>query len=150
MKTSTNGINLIKKFEGCVLTGYKDPGSASGRPYTIGYGSTTIYGRNVVLGEKITEKDAETQLIKDLSYIESAVIAHVKVPLTQGQFDAIISWVYNCGVSSMRSSTWLKRINQKDYKGAIEAMTWWVKGSDGKPLQGLVNRRNAEKVLYNM
>ena len=84
MRTSQNGINLIKRFEGCRLTSYKCP---SGK-WTIGYGHTN----GVKQGQKITKIKAEEYLKNDLKAFENAVEKMVKVPLNQNQFDALVSF----------------------------------------------------------
>jgi len=145
---SQSGIDLIHSFESCVLTGYKDPGSRSGKPFTIGWGSTRIFGREVKLGETITQSQADTQFEKDLAYFETNVKTYVKVLITQNMYSALCSFVYNIGVGAFINSTCLKRLNNKNYIGAAEALQWFNKGGDGKVLAGLVRRRKAEANLF--
>jgi len=143
-QTSQKGIDLIKKFEGKRLEAYKCP---AGIP-TIGYGHTgKVDGKPVALGMKITEKKAEELLKEDLKTFEKGVLNCVKVPLTQGQFDALVSFSYNLGIGSLQSSTLLRLLNEKKYKEAAEQFGRWVKAG-GKTLEGLVKRREAEKKLF--
>lgn len=140
MKISNKGINLIKQFEGLELKAYKD----SVGVVTIGYGST---GPHVFMGQIITEAQAEVLLIKDLSRFESGVTELVKVPLTQNQLDALVSFSFNLGLGNLKSSTLLKKLNAKDYVGASKEFERWNKAG-GKVLNGLTRRRLAEKELF--
>ena len=99
MKTSRNGLELIKRHEGCRLTSYKCLAGI----WTIGYGHT---GRDVVPGMTITSLQAEELLMKDVRWAEDA-INQENLPLNQNQFDALVSFVYNIGAVNFRSSTLL-------------------------------------------
>ena len=110
LKTSQEGINLIKKFEGCRLTAYKCPAGV----WTIGYGHTD----DVKKGQKITKAKAEEYLKNDLIKYEKGVERLVKVKLNQNQFNALISFAYNRGLGALKTSTLLKKLNKQDYKGA--------------------------------
>lgn len=141
---SQKGINLIKKYEGLRLDAYLCPAKVP----TIGYGHTgTVDGKPVKIGMVITEKKAEELLRKDLECFENGVCNCVKVPLTQGQFDALVSFSYNLGIGSLQDSTLLKLLNQKKYEDAAEQFERWVKAG-GRTLEGLVKRRRAEKTLF--
>ena len=139
MKTSDVGIELIKKYEGCVLKAYKCPSGV----WTIGYGHTT----GVKSGMKITKTQAVNYLKQDLSIYEKAVTDYVKVPLNQNQFDALVSFSFNCGVGALKTSTLLQKLNSSDYNGAANEFPRWNK-SNGKVLNGLVRRRQEEKELF--
>lgn len=139
MHISNNGINLIKQFEGCILTAYKCPAGV----WTIGYGHT----KNVKSGMKITSSKATELLIDDLKTYESYVNKYVKVKLNQNQFDALVSFTFNCGAGALKSSTLLKKLNKGDYTGAANELLRWNKAS-GKVLAGLTRRRKAEKALF--
>ena len=102
MKTSETGIDLIKHYEGLQLNLYLCP---AGKP-TIGYGHT---GPDVVFGITITEADADKLLREDLHFSEKGVQTYTHVPLTQGQFDALVSFTYNLGVGALRDSTLFRR-----------------------------------------
>lgn len=142
MKLSKNGLNLIKKFEGCRLTAYKPVSSE--RYYTIGYGH---YSPSIHKGQHISQATAEQLLKNDTETFVSAVSKAVKVSLNQNQFDALVSFTYNLGIGNLQSSTLLKLINKKDFKGAANEFPKWVH-SNGKVLNGLVKRRAAEKALF--
>jgi lysozyme len=137
---SPAGLNLIKDFEGLRLSTYK---CASGID-TIGYGST---GSHVKPGMQITQSEADALLAKDLVRFEQAVDSAVKVPINQSQFDALVSFAFNCGVGALQESTLLRLLNQRDYIGAAAQFDRWVKGPNG-PLPGLVRRRDAEEALF--
>ncbi len=144
MRISERGINLIKSFEGLELEAYQDIAGV----WTIGYGHT---GPDVKPGMRISEREAEALLRKDLKPREDAVERLVTVPLNQNEFDALVSFVYNVGVEAFRRSTALKRLNRGDRLGAADALTWWNKATVGGVLRevlGLTRRRAAEKALF--
>jgi GH24 family phage-related lysozyme (muramidase) len=142
MQLSQVGVNLIKSFEGCVLHAYK--ALPTEKYFTIGYGH---YGSDVREGSTITSTQAEELLKQDLKKYEFAVISNVKVSLNQYQYDALVSLCYNIGTEGFRTSTLLEKLNQHDYTGAAAEFDRWVH-SGGKVIQGLVNRRKAEKTLF--
>ncbi|WP_115746948.1 lysozyme [Escherichia coli] len=142
MKTSQNGINLIKHFEGLELHAYPDPGTG-GAPWTIGYGTTS----GVKPGMVITEAEAEALLKKDLYKFETGVSKLVKVPLTQNEFDALVSFAYNVGLGNLAASTLLKKLNEGDHQGAADQFPRWNRGG-GKVLPGLTRRREAERKMF--
>ena len=139
MKTSQKGIDLIKRFEGCSLTAYKCP---AGR-WTIGYGHTN----GVEKGQKITKKQAESFLKEDIEFYEDGVNKYVSAPLTQNQFDALVSFTYNVGLGAFKTSTLRQKLNAGDYTGAAKEFPRWNKSS-GFVLNGLIARRKAEKELF--
>lgn len=144
MKTSENGIELLKRFEGLELEAYQDIAGI----WTIGYGHT---GPDVQPGMKLTEREAEELLRRDLKSREQAVSSAVKVSLNQNEFDALVSFVYNVGAAAFRGSTALKRLNRSDRIGAADALTWWNKATVGGVLRevlGLTRRRAAERALF--
>lgn len=141
MKISNTGLELIKSFEGCILTAYDD----STGVLTIGYGHTS----NVTKGMVITQAQADALLIEDLSLAESCVNNYVTVTLTQNQFDALVSFAFNCGNGALKSSTLLKKLNSGDYTGASCEFLKWCKDGRGNTMEGLLRRRQAEKELFN-
>ena len=147
MKTSDNGIALIKEFEGFVAEPYLD---AAGVP-TIGYGNTFYANGQPVLmkDEAITEKQAETLMLNVLAKFESGVSELVHIPLNQNQFDALVSLAYNIGLSAFKNSTLLERLNAGLYKDAAEQFLRWVY-ADKVVLKGLQTRRQKEKTLFLM
>jgi GH24 family phage-related lysozyme (muramidase) len=142
MNISQAGIDLIKKFEGCRLKAYKAVKSEI--YYTIGYGH---YGSDVKEGQVITQAEANSLLEMDLRKFVLGVNALLKVPVNQNQFDALVSFAFNCGVGALQKSTLLKYINKNDFKSAVNEFEKWVHAG-GKILNGLVNRRAAEKALF--
>ena len=142
MKISPKGIALIKSSEGLRLKAYPDPGTG-GVPWTIGYGSTSGVTRNMV----ITEAQAEQMLAEDLMRFERIVERLVRVPVNQGQFDALVSFTYNVGEGNFTNSTLLRKLNTGDTAGAAEQFSRWVHAG-GKALPGLVTRRAAERALF--
>lgn len=144
MKASSNGIGMIKRFEGLVLEAYQDIAGI----WTIGYGHT---GPDVQPGMKISEHDAEELLKQDLRPAEDDVKRLVRVPLNQNEFDALISFVYNVGAGGFGKSTARRRLNSGDRVGAAEALTWWNKATVAGVLRevtGLTRRRAAERALF--
>lgn len=83
----------------------------------------------------------------DLKRFEQAVSRAVQVPLSQNQFDALVSLAYNIGINAFQNSTLLKRLNTLDYIAAAQQFDVWIKAG-GKTVQGLVNRRAVEKDLF--
>ncbi|MFG6076976.1 lysozyme [Erwinia sp. OPT-41] len=139
MKISNRGIELIKRFEGLQLTAYR----CSAGVLTIGYGHT----RGVKPGDTITGRQADAYLREDLQVAELVVNTNVRVKMTQGQFDALVSFVFNVGAGNFVRSTLLKKMNAGDYAGAAEQFGRWI-NADGKPLAGLRRRRDAERELF--
>ena len=143
MKTSESGIALIKRFEGLELESYLDIADV----WTIGYGHTETAGPN----QRISEREAEDLLKRDLKPREKAVDQLTNVPLNQNEFDALVSFVYNVGIEAYRGSTARKRLNKGDRLGAADALTWWNKATvDGvlRPVTGLTRRRAAERGIF--
>ena len=144
MQTSDKGIALIKQFEGCKLTAYQD----SVGVWTIGYGWThPVDGKPIRAGMTIKQETAERLLKTGLVSYESDVSRLVKVGLTQGQFDALVSFTYNLGARSLLTSTLLRKLNAGDYAGAADEFLRWNKAG-GKVLNGLTRRREAERALF--
>jgi len=133
------GLNLIKDFEGCILQTYDDGVGV----LTIGYGHT----QGVTWGQTITQLQAEEILKQDLNYFEKSVTDLVKVPLTDNQFAALVSFTFNVGVGALTESTLLRSLNQSKYQTAADQFLRWVNGG-GKEMAGLVRRREAERTLF--
>ncbi|EPL2414776.1 lysozyme [Enterobacter cloacae] len=144
MQTSDKGIALIKQFEGCKLTAYQD----SVGIWTIGYGWTQpVDGKPIRAGMTIKQETAERLLKTGLVSYESDVSRLVKAGLTQGQFDALVSFTYNLGARALSTSTLLRKLNAGDYAGAADEFLRWNKAG-GKVLNGLTRRREAERALF--
>jgi lysozyme len=151
-KTSDAGLSIIKSFEGLhrlgddgLVRAYRCPAGK----WTVGYGHT----KGVRSGMKVTPEECEQFLIDDVKWCEEAVRRHVEVPLSQRQFDALISFVFNLGEGNFARSTLLKRLNKGHYDEVPEQLQRWNKARvDGvlKPLRGLTRRRSAEAALFSM
>ena len=139
MNVSQNCVELIKYFEGFEDTAYLCPANV----WTIGYGRT----RNVKEGDRITEAQAERDLLEELEEFKHQVLHSVKVELTQNELDALTSWTYNLGVGNLNSSTLLKKLNTGDKDSVPSEMLRWNKAA-GKVLAGLTRRREAEAKLW--
>lgn len=136
----TKNKDVVREFEGLRLEAYLDTGGV----WTIGYGHT---GEEVRRGLTIDLAQAETWLTEDLREAEGYVSKLVKVRLTQNQFDALVSFVYNIGGTAFSKSTLLKKLNAGDYEGAANQLLRWNK-DNGKVVRGLTNRRKKERGLF--
>lgn len=158
------GIDLIKSFEG-ILDG--DPTTANLDPYlcpasvwTIGYGHAIYSSGKMLKGKEnkkaayalypggITMKQCELLLAADVLDFCRDVQALLKVPVTQNQFNALVSFSFNVGVSALKNSTLLKKLNVCDYAGAALEFKKWDKAG-GRVLAGLTRRRQAEAAMFN-
>jgi lysozyme len=142
MNISQVGVNLIKSFEGLRLSAYKPVPTE--QYWTIGYGH---YGADVSATEKWTASKAEDMLKSDLKVYADGVNKVLTHSVNQNQFDALVSFAYNLGVTALKTSTLLKLLNKGDFIGASNEFEKWVH-SNGNVLQGLVTRRKAEKALF--
>ncbi|MBH2932137.1 lysozyme [Serratia marcescens] len=144
MKISDDGMALIKRFEGLRLQAYQD----SVGVWTIGYGWTQpVAGRKVGAGMAIDVATAERLLVCGVAQFERGVERLVAVTITQGQFDALVSFAYNLGLRALENSTLLRRLNAGDRQGAAAQFGRWV-NAGGVRLDGLVARRAAERALF--
>ena len=144
-KIGQTGLELIMSFEGCRLTAYKPVQTE--KYYTIGYGH---YGPDVTPTTVITSDYAYELLKNDVNRFASDLSRYMErdqINLTQPQFDAVLSFVYNLGFANLISSTLWKKLKAKDYKGASEEFCKWNK-CNGKVLKGLIVRREKEKQLF--
>lgn len=135
-----DGIDLIKRFEGFSSTVYICP---AGYP-TIGYGHLVRSGESV---NEISETEAEELLRKDVESAERAVIRLVKVPLTDGQFDALVSFTFNLGGGAFQRSTLRSKVNRQAHSEVPAQLMRWV-WAGGRKLNGLVSRRSTEAMRY--
>ncbi|HGM7072175.1 TPA: lysozyme [Serratia marcescens] len=144
MQISKSGIELIKRFEGLRLKAYQD----SVGVWTIGYGWTQpVDGKKVGPGMQIDQATADRLLKCGVVQYEQGVNQLVKVKITQGQFDALVSFAYNLGLRSLSTSTLLQKLNAGDKQGAADQFGRWV-NAGGKRLDGLVKRRAAEREMF--
>lgn len=139
MQISENGLNLIKQFEGLRLDAYQDQGGV----WTVGYGHTI----GVSPDTRITEQEAVFLLKADLETVEKCIANCVSVNLTQNQYDALCSFVFNLGCIALRNSTLLRKLNAGDDTGAAEEFQRW-NHDNGKVLADLTERRQKESELF--
>ena len=140
MNLSRRGLSFIKRYERFAATVYRD---AAGKP-TIGYGHLVRDGETF---GRITKARALEILAVDVGVAERAVERLVQVPLSQGQFDALVSFVFNVGGGAFADSTLLKRVNAREHAFAPMELTRWIHANK-KPLLGLARRRADEAVMY--
>lgn len=138
-KINAEGIKLIKAFEGVELEAYLDTVNVP----TIGYGHT----KDVSLGLKITQAEAEELLRQDIEEFEIAVEDAVQVEINPNQFSALVSFCFNLGAGSLFQSTLLKFLNAGKLEEASLEFPRWNKAG-GQPLLGLTRRRMAERALF--
>lgn len=135
------GLALIKEYEGFEAQAYLDTGGVP----TIGYGHT----RGVTMGQTCTPEQAEVWLEADLESAEKDVQRLVKVPLTDNQYAALVSFTFNLGGHQLSKSTLLRLLNAGDYVGAGGQFKFWIY-DNGKKRKGLIKRRAAEHALWSM
>ncbi len=140
MRISQAGVDLIKGCEGCRLVPYRD----SAGVWTDGYGNT--HGV-VPAGPPIGQAKAEADLMRNLAAAEADVARLARVALTQGQFDALVSFTFNLGAGALGGSTLLRKLNAGDAAGAAAEFGKWVHAG-GEVLPGLVTRRARERALF--
>jgi lysozyme len=138
VEVSAAGLNLTKQAEGCKLVSYKDTGGV----WTIGYGHTG----GVKAGQVITQSMADTLLGHDIEYAVGIVNKNA-TPCSQGQFDALVDFVFNVGPTQFLHSTLLRLHKAGKYKEAAAEFPKW-KYDNGKVIPGLVIRRANERALY--
>lgn len=140
MTASPAAVALVREFEGLRLTAY----CCSGGKWTIGYGHTAGI---TPLTPDITPETAEALLAADLRDVAFEVQGLLNVPVTQNQFDALVSFAFNCGAGALRRSTLLRKLNAGDAPGAAAEFMRWTRAG-GKQLSGLIRRRAAERRLF--
>lgn len=139
MRTSNQGRQLIKQYEGLRLEAYRCP---AGIP-TIGWGHT----EGVKMGQRITPEQAEDLLVEDIAPIEK-LLNTMAINFRQEQFDALVSWIFNLGRGNFVSSTLCRRIQEgADDELIADQIIKWVY-SNGRPLAGLMKRRVSEANMF--
>lgn len=138
-KTSAAGLAIIKQHEGFRGTAYLCPAGV----WTLGYGTT----KGIRKGMTATREQAEALLRDDVAQFEAAVLRAVKQPLSQNQFDALVSFTYNVGAGAFAASTMVRLINAGEWGAAADQFSRWTKGG-GRVLPGLTKRRAAERALF--
>ena len=148
--TLTNvGADLIKHFESCLKKkgehyhAYKCPAGV----LTIGWGHTNHHGRKFDASSRWTMVECNEAFGEDMEGFEQAVRRLVRVALEPYQFDALVSFTYNCGEGNLKKSTLLKKVNAGDFEGAALEFHKWNKAG-GKVMKGLVRRRASEALLF--
>lgn|SRR5574341_287072 len=150
MKTNANGLALIRQWEGCKLTAYKDVVGV----WTVGFGHTSMAGPpKVTPGLKLTQAEADDLLVMDLIRYEVAVLRALKRDPSDNQFSAMVSLCYNIGENAFAASSVVKHFNAGDTAKAANAFLMWRKARNPKTgnlevVQGLLNRRQAEMALF--
>jgi lysozyme len=144
MNCSDQGLRQIMAFEGVRLTAYPDP-ATGGAPWTVGAGHT---GPDVHPGMTITQDECMELLRGDIAHAEKVINDAVKVNISQNEFDALCSFVFNVGAGNFLSSTLLKLLNNGDYHGAANQFRWWDRAG-GHEMPGLLKRRLAEAAIFN-
>lgn len=139
MQTNEAGIAIIKSFEGLRLIAYQDQVGV----WTIGYGHTG----DVSEGQTITQEDADALFLQDLQAREDVVNELVTVPLSSGQFSALVSFVYNLGRAALETSALLRCVNVNNFEAAAAQFPRWDHEGP-KVVPGLLRRREAEKQLF--
>lgn len=156
MKVSQKCVEMIKHHEGVRTKPYQCPALL----WTVGVGHVIVpeHGRLKLEERKnlpipdgwnrvVPMGEVDDILKKDLARFESGVSRLCPVSLTQGQFDALVSFSFNVGLGNLQRSTIRMKVNRGDMEGAAEAFLDWTKAG-GKVLKGLVNRRNDERALF--
>ena len=144
MKTSQDGIELIKKFEGFSATPYFCPA----HKLTVGYGHLIITGEKFS-ARGISREEAETLLKQDVGVAEQAIERLVECELLQNQFDALVSFVYNIGAKAFEKSTLLRLLRENSPAQAAGEFRKWIYAG-GIVQNGLIKRREAEKRLFSL
>lgn len=139
MKYSKQGLALTESFESCKLAAYQDQRGV----WTIGWGHT----RGVHSGMTCSQEQADAWLIEDSQWAEDEVNRQVHIALTQGEFDALVDFVFNCGSGNFEHSTLLALVNKGDVVRAAQEFEKWDHAA-GKVVAGLLRRRLAEKAEF--
>lgn len=143
LKIGDDFVELLTTFEGVKYKAYLDPVGI----WTIGVG----FVEGVKEGDTMTPEEVQERLNKEVERFEEAVNDLVEVPLTQYQFNALVSFVYNVGEGAFQRSTLLKKLNLRNYHQASDEFMKWNKGTVNgklKVLAGLTRRRGAEQAMF--
>lgn len=138
-RVSEEALGLVKRWEGLKLQAYRCPADV----WTIGYGHTATARP----GQVISETQATRLLMEDLARFEAAIERLVRVPLSDGQFGALVSWAFNVGEGAAARSGLIRRLNKGEYDAVPGELARWNKAA-GKVVPGLSNRRAAEAGLW--
>lgn len=147
---SKAGIKLVQHYESCLKRmpdGRYKPYYCPAGVLTIGWGHTNHHGRKFDTSARWTRAECDDEFESDMELFERAVKKLVKVPLKQHQFDALVSFAYNCGEGALQRSTLLKKVNRGDFEGAAREFHKYNRG-DGRVMSGLVRRRASESLMF--
>lgn len=148
-------VDLVKRFESCRLRPYMDAANV----WTIGWGHAMSHEGKLLIGmadrdialamypSGMSQEDADDLLVEDMKTAADDVEAIVAAELSEGEYAALISFVFNLGIEKVRGSTLFKLLNGGDRKGAADALLEWIYAGD-RILRGLVRRRVAERDLF--
>ncbi|HHX3382657.1 TPA: lysozyme [Salmonella enterica] len=143
MNISYAGINLIKKFEGFRSEAYQD----TDKYWSIGYGHHDEWnGKKIIQGMRITEMEATVILLKDIQKVEIVLNSTIFVELSQNQFDALCSLVFNIGTGAFKRSNMLLLLNNKEFDSVASEFLHWSRVGTIKDC--LLNRRKSESNLF--
>jgi GH24 family phage-related lysozyme (muramidase) len=140
---TAEGLALIRRFEGFSPVIYRCPAGYD----TIGYGHVVRESERARFADGIAEVEAEELLRADVRAAEAAVLRLITVPLTDGQFDALVSFTFNLGAAALQRSTLRRKVNREEHAGVPAELRRWV-WAGGRRLPGLVARRAAEATRY--
>jgi lysozyme len=143
MDWQTLALESIKRWEGCRLSAYPDPGTG-GDPWTIGWGTT---GPTIKRGLTWTQAQADAALLEDVKELGRDVQAYCRRPLEPYERAALVSFAYNVGIGALRNSTLLRLLNEGSTTAAATQFLRWDKAG-GKAMRGLQRRREAERQLF--
>ena len=143
-RITEDGLDLIKRFEGYRSTIYICP---AGWP-TIGYGHVVRESERDRFSAGIDERAAEELLRRDVETAEKAVLRLIHVPLSDGQFSSLVSFVFNLGAGALQRSTLRRKVNREEHEAVPAEFRRWV-WAGGRKLKGLIWRREAEAALFS-
>lgn len=136
-----DGLRLIRRFEGFSAVQYLCPAGY----LTVGYGH--VVKNPAAFRQPITKDEAVRILSADVETAERAVLRLISVPLTDGQFDALVSFTFNLGAGALQRSTLRRKVNREEHEDVPAEFLRWI-WAGGKKLNGLIRRRQAEAALY--
>ncbi len=135
------GLDFIKQFEAFSEYSYICPAGKK----TIGYGHVVLDSEQI--DEPLSEEDGTLILAKDVGKAERAVLRNISVPLSDNQFDALVSFTFNCGAGALQRSTLRMLVNRQEYEDAAEEFPKWCR-ANGKIIHGLLRRRLDEREMF--
>jgi lysozyme len=144
LNVTEEGLSMLRRLEGYRCKAYKDAGGV----WTIGYGHTSMAGApQVKPGMRISRREADAILARDVAGFARGVARLLDVPLSDGQFSALVSFAYNIGLENFRRSSVLRAVNSGNFAAVPRRLSLWVKAG-GRVLPGLVSRRAAEAAMF--